>query len=205
MTFSVNALEFAWVTITLGALIFTVASYFDARSDRAAVTKLNGKARELSATRVVTRQGLLVMALVLLLAVAIPGLFLADSERREPWLMALTIGGLIAVPITLLVLSLIDTRDRKRLIILLAADALLIKTDALERIEKKVEAGLQTAERAYEAANHVKERFDAVNERITAGQDLADERHAATGATIDSTAEEVHDLHEGIAPPGGGK
>lgn len=94
------------------------------------------------------------------------------------------------------------------------AEALVVKGNDLEEIKQLVKDGTQVAAKAYDAANHTKERFDVVTDAIAAqgliqaaqGDEMAAQRkdtavaNAGLAAVAETTAEEVHDLHEGTAP-----
>ncbi len=148
MTFSVNVVEFIWITVNTVTLFLTITAYFDARADRTAVRLLNGRARELAATGIVRREGLRMAVQILLLGVALPGLFTDREATFNPVIVAL-----MAVPVLLLIASFLDSRDRKDLTVLVTAEALNVKTTALDRIERKVEESIVVAHEAAEASN----------------------------------------------------
>lgn len=202
---NVSPLEFLWILVNTVTLAYVVIALSDARADRETVRLMNGKARELAAEGNVRREILRIVKVLLLMGVAIPGLFFADGEVRPDIFRVLPVVDLMALALLLLFQSYIDARDRKRLIVLVTAEALVSKTDSLTRIEAKVDHGTEVAQQAYDAANHVKERFDEVHDRITVQGETMDAdraRNATSADTIESTASEVHDLHEGTAPEG---
>jgi hypothetical protein len=171
----VNPVELTWVMLNTVTLVFTLTALFDARADRAAVRLLNGRARELAASGIVRRELIRVMVQVMLLAVALPGLFTPDRN--------------------------------KALTVMVTAEALVLKTDALDRIEGKLDRNTEVsaeavieARRAYQEANHLNEKLAAQDQQIA---DISEDA-AATGnrieGTVNSTAKQVDDLHEGTAP-----
>jgi hypothetical protein len=210
MNVEVSPLEFTWVALNLLTLAFTITAFFDARADREAVRLLNGKARELAATGILRREGIRVIVQLMLLAVAVPGLFLADREPRPPEIAVFTISCLMAVPVLLLVSSFWDARDRKRMTVLVTAEPLVTKTTSLDRIEAALERNTTIsqqasdhADRAYHEANSVNEKIASQGAALVRQGDAMDADRARTAAaidTIDTTAEQVSDLHEGTAP-----
>lgn len=205
MNFSMNVVEAVWISLNLITLILTLVLLIDARADRTAVRLLNGKARELAATGTVRRESFRVTVQALLLGVAVPGLFSDREAQLTPSVVML-----IAVPAVLLVSSFLDYIDRKRMVVLVTADGLLVRNTTLDRIEQAVAAVQVTAQEASDHADKAYHEANSVNEKIAAhgavlvqqGQDMAAdrERNAASDVTIETTAEEVHDLHEGTAP-----
>jgi signal transduction histidine kinase len=199
----VNPVELTWVMLNTVTLVFTLTALFDARADRAAVRLLNGRARELAASGIVRRELIRVMVQVMLLAVALPGLFTPDRNTPLNPVVAM----LMAVPVLLLISSFLDARERKALTVMVTAEALVLKTDALDRIEGKLDRNTEVsaeavieARRAYQEANHLNEKLAAQDQQIA---DISEDA-AATGnrieGTVNSTAKQVDDLHEGTAP-----
>ena len=195
---TVSVIEFVWVIVNVVTLAFTVTALFDARADRTAVRLLNGKARELAATGIVRREVIRVVVQVLLLSVALPSLF---SDRQTQLSPALAV--LMTVPVFLLLASFWDARDRKQMTVLVTADALLAKNDALERIETKLDANTAVSVEAFAVANTINEKLAAQGDAlIQQGEDRAAERAERMESTLDTAAAQVADLHEGTAPKG---
>lgn len=173
MTFSVGPVEAVWLLVNLVTLILTLVAFVDARADRLTVTLLNGKARELAAQGIVRREGFRIIVQVLLLSIAIPGLFVDRDIQLTPILAAL-----IAVPLVLLVSSFLDARDRRHMTALVTADALLIRNSTLDRIERAVEENTEVsksarklAQDAYQEANSVNQKLEAQGRQILEGHD----------------------------------
>lgn len=205
MTLAINSVEFVWVTLNVLTLAFTITAYFDARADRTAVRLLNGKARELAASGIVRRESFRVATQLLLLVVVIPSLFREGDTNLSPALAAL-----MTVPVVLLLSSFFDARERKALTVLVTAEALQVKTDALDRIETALAENTAISQEASDHADAAYKEANSVNVKIATqgaailkqGETMdADRAHnAASRGTIETTAEEVHDLHEGTAP-----
>jgi hypothetical protein len=153
---SVSLVEFLWVMLNTITLVFTITALVDARADREAVRLLNGKARELAASGIVRREMVRVIVQVLLLSIAVPGLFSDRETALSP-----VVAALMAVPLFLLLSSFWDARERKAMTVIVTAEALTVKTDALERIERKVEAGAEAAHQAYKVANDINVKIAA--------------------------------------------
>lgn len=177
---SVSAIEFGWIVVNLTASVLTLTALFDARADRTAVRLLNGHARELAADGIVRREVIRLVVQLMLLSIVIPGLFSDREITLSPVVLAL-----IGIAVLLAFQTFLDARERKALTALVAADVIKDRDTGYARLERLVtentvisSEGVVAAERAYDAANHVKERFDQVNDRITAGEARADARHA---------------------------
>jgi hypothetical protein len=201
----IDGIEFTWVTLNTVTLVFTITALFDARADRAAVRLLNGKARELAATGIVRREAIRVVVQILLLSIAIPGLFSDRATTLNPVTVVL-----MAVPVLLLLASFWDARERKTMTLLVTADALNVKTDAFERIETALAHNTEVSTEAAAAAKDAYREANNVNVKIASqgaailrqGETMKADRARASDAidTIDTTAAEVHDLHTGDAP-----
>jgi hypothetical protein len=206
---NVSPLELVWLLVNTVTLVFVIGGLFDARADRVAVRLLNGKAREIAASGNVRRELLRLVKVLLLLVVAVPGLFFADGEVRPPFFRVLPAVALMAIAVLLLGQSFIDGRERKRLIILVAADASAVKVETLDRIEAKIDANTDVSQGARddahvaaEVANHLNERMAAQDRQILAQGEDAAAASADLKGTVETTAEQVSDLHEGTAPEG---
>jgi hypothetical protein len=199
----INLVEFTWVMLNTVTLIFTITALFDARTDREAVRLLNGRARELAASGIVRRELIRVMVQVLLLTVALPGLF---TEDRNTGLNPIVVV-LMAVPVLLLLSSFLDARERKALTVLVTAEALSLKTETLDRIEGKLDRNTEVsteavteARRAYHEANNLNERMSAQDVQIaTIGQQGVDVGERIEG-TLGKTATQVDEVHDVIVP-----
>ena len=205
MTFSVNLVEFTWITLNVVTLFLTVTAFFDARADRTAVRLLNGKARELAASGIVRREALRIVVQAILLGVALPGLFSDRETSFNPVVL-----GLMCVPVLLLISSFLDARDRKALTVLVTAEALEKKTDDLAELKTMLAENTAISQEASDHADAAYKEANSVNVKIATqgaailkqGETMdADRAHnAASRGTIETTAGEVHDLHEGTAP-----
>lgn len=206
MTLSVNLVEGLWIFINLAAFSLTLTALVEARADRAAVKILNGHARELAADSIVRREAIRVVVQLLLLSVAVPGLFV-----DRPIVFTPAVGALMAVPVLILISSFLDARDRKSLTVLVAADLLAdttnelaaIRADIAENTEVSREAVVE-ARRAYHEANSLNEKIAVQGEALVAqGEDraIAAEDAKRVEATIEETSEKVDDIHHATVPP----
>lgn len=200
---SIQPLEALYLVINLTAFVLTFSALVDARADSAAVKLLNGKARELAATGNVRREALRLVVLGLLLSIAGPGLLSDQEVRLSPFVV-----DLMAIPIVLLVSTILDARDRRAMTAVVAADLLAAGASALERIEQKIDRNTTIsqeasdhADRAYHEANSVNEKISRNTEAIRQqGEDAAEDREGL-GSTIDDTHDKVVDLHAAIEDP----
>lgn len=110
MTVDINAIEAIWICLNFITLILTAVALLDALKDAAAVKALNGKARELVAGGNVRREALRLVVQVVLIAVALPGLF---EGRDTP--LSVSVVLLVSVPALLLIQTALDTRERWKL------------------------------------------------------------------------------------------
>jgi hypothetical protein len=171
---SINGVEALWIGVNSLTLILTVIALFDAWHDlRIAAGADRRRARVLTARGNVRREGLRLVVQSLLLGVAIPGAFVDREINLTPPLMAL-----IAVPVVLLISTLLDTRDRSRLAGMLLTDiaaertALALETSVQENIELTKEVG-QKADAAYNEANHVNVKLVELTRLIGGKEDKA--------------------------------
>lgn len=211
---NISALEAIWVLINTVTLVLTVTALLDARADRTAVKLINGRARELAAWGIVRRERLRVMKQLLLLSIAIPGLFLADGAIRPEPLRVWPVIALMSLALLLLYQSFSDARDRKRLTVLVTAEAVDVKEAAFDRLERAVaentlisQGARDDAREAVQVANHINEKLVSQGDALLSQGEERAERLAhteeiveATATTVDETAAKVDDLHEGKAP-----
>lgn len=106
-----DPIEVAWILINITAVVLTVYALRDARVTQEAVIALNGKARELVAQQNVRREWLRLIVQVCLLVIVIPGLF---NDRPVP--LSPIVIDLMAIPVILLLSTVLDLRDRRRLL-----------------------------------------------------------------------------------------
>lgn len=176
MTLAVSLVEAVWIALNLSTLVLTFGALIDARADRTAVRLLNGNARELAAAGTVRREAIRVIAQTVLLAIAIPGLFSPDAPMTLR--SAFAIGGLMVVSVLLLFASIFDTRDRKAMTVMVAAELLSERATDFQRLEA------QNAELAA-----------ALAENTAQG--------AVTETTVEDTATKVADIHDATVKNGG--
>lgn len=163
---NVSLLEALWILVNTVTLAYVVTALSDARADQAAVKLLNGKAREVAAQATIRREWLRIVKVLLLMAVAVPGLFFADGEARPDALRVLPVLALMTLALLLLYQSYTDARDRKRLIVLVTAEALATKTDALSRIEEGLAENTRISQEASDHADAAYREANNVNAKI---------------------------------------
>jgi hypothetical protein len=134
MIISVNAIEAAWILLSVAGVAVTFIALVDARADRIAVEALNGHARELQADRVVNGESLRLLIQFILLGIAFPSLFTDREAEVTPGVLAL-----MTIPVILLVKSANDRFYRKQLTAMVAADILAERLTATARIEATVD------------------------------------------------------------------
>lgn len=155
MSLSVHTLQTIWIVLNLTTFLLTLSALVDARADQAAVRSLNGKARELAAGAIVRRESFRLIVQTLFLALVIPGIFVRSAEER-PYFMVI----LMAAAVVLLVSSLLDARDRRAMTILVTAEVFSHSSDALARIEDKLDENTRISQ---EASAQVSELRDAAS------------------------------------------
>ena len=202
MTLSVHPVEAVWFIVNLTTFLLTVSAFVDARADRAAVKLLNGHGRELIANATIRREGIRLTIQVLLLVVVVPGLF---SDRAI--VLSVPLVALMIVPVLLLLNSFFDARDRKALTVLVAADIVSDASRRFDRIEAALaentvisQAARDDAQEAASVANHMNAKLFRQQEAGLAQGRERDAEAVILSETIDTTAAQVSDLHEGIAP-----
>jgi len=198
MTISVNAVEAVWLVASALGFIVTAYALADALSQRAIVQKLNDRAAELAAANNVRREALRLLVQALLLIAVLPRLF---DDRETP--LTITVAALIAVPIVLLVDSLLALRDRRRLVGVVLEEIQTEQQQASQRIEdsmariehdladntaRTIDAGAK-ADAAYVVANDVNTKLTDVTEAATIVSGELRE-------TVHDTGEKVADIHE---------
>ncbi len=197
---SINAVEAVWLTASALGFIFTVHALVDAWQQHAIVRRLNDRAAEIAAATNVRREVIRLPIQALLLFVVVPRLF---SDQETP--LTPTLAALLAVPILLLVNTLFDLRDRRRLV-----DATLgsvqvqiqqasqrlengmarLEHDLAENTARTIESG-DKADAAYVAAN------DA-NTKLVAVTDAAAIVSGELRETVHDTGTKVDDIHQRI-------
>lgn len=204
MKLSVDALELLWLVLNLSAFVLTYSAYIDAKADQRAVRLLNGSARELAANGVVRRELLRLWVQALLIAVVVPSL--VEPSPVPSWYYAVI---LMAIPIVLLLSTLLDARDRRAMTVLVTSDLLAESQTALSRIEEKLDKNTEIsqgaredAHEAAEVANHMNEKIKVVGDALLiqgkalTHDDEARAQGARVEATVDETLEKVTDLHD---------
>lgn len=107
---SIGPVEGLWLTVNAGTLLLTAAALVEAERDRRAVRRLNGKARRIATAGNVRREVLRTVVQVLLLLVAVPAIFSDREITLSPPIVEL-----MTVAIVLLISSIWDARERRRL------------------------------------------------------------------------------------------
>ena len=198
---NVNAIEAVWVALNFTTLILTIASLLNAWGDRAAVKLLNGRAREFAINGIVRRESFRVLVQGLLLAAVLPDLIHAGESVLDPPVVAL-----MAVPVVLLVASVLDARDRGVMTAMVAADLLIQREAGIARIEAQnddlagaLHENTRITQQASDHADHAYQEANSVNAKI-ANQAATiieqGEAAAVTAETIGHTAEQVDDIHQ---------
>jgi hypothetical protein len=167
-----NGVEALWIGVNFLTLILTTLALFDALHDLKVVAGADRRrARTLTARGNVRREVMRLAVQALLLSVAIPGAFREGEIDLTPPLMAL-----IAVPVFLLISTLLDTRDRSRLAGMLLTDIAAeraetaLETSVQENIELTHKA-IEHAEAAYHEANTVNEKIARLTEIVGGKED----------------------------------
>lgn len=112
MTVHIDGVEWLYLITNCVAWGFTLWAIRDAQSARRAVHKLNGRAREIVAWANVRREVLRFAVQSLLVLLGVPALFtIQDTPLLNPFVLIL-----IAISQLLLLSSVFDTRDRRRVL-----------------------------------------------------------------------------------------
>ena len=105
---SIDAIEAFYILVNTVAVVLTAASLLDARADRAALS--NGPIRTIIANGNVRREWIRLAVQLLLLSIAIPAVLSTRATSLSPIVLVL-----LAIPLLLLLSSILDRRDRDRL------------------------------------------------------------------------------------------
>lgn len=160
---SIGPIELLWITTNGFTFLLTAVALIDALQ----LPALEPGARQLVARGNIRRELLRLVVQTLLLLVAVPGLFSDREITLTPALAAL-----IAVPVVLLISTIFDALDRRKLR-LMAFDVIKAEqASALERIEAAVAVVGDKAEAAYHEANQVNQKIDARTHAIAQGADV---------------------------------
>ncbi len=206
----VDSAELIWIGIVLLAMAFTAAALLDARADRDAVRRRNGRVRTIQTRGNVRREWLRLVTLGVMLGAVIT---LLPVERVTP-----TVVLLMAAPLVILVASALDAVDRRALgrvsddEIVAERSRVEAKLDALAvqgaGLAAQVTVGTVAATAAAgdarsaafraetsvtDAAVKAKESFDAAMAAYLSDEPMR--------ATIEDTAEQVHEIHDRVVPP----
>ena len=161
MTLSVGPIEAIWILVNTVTFALTLSSFVDARADREAVRLLNGHARELAATGLVRREGFRLAVQLLLLAIAVPGVFVDREIALSP-----VVAALMAIALILLASSYFDARDRKAMTVLVAAELLVEATTRFDRLEAQLAQNTEISQQASEHADAAYKEANDVNRKI---------------------------------------
>ena len=204
----IDPVEGLWIALGLTAFVLTFTAFTDARASQKAVRVLNGRAREMAADGIVRREVIRLVVQVLLLSLVIPGLF----DDRQTDLFNPLVLTLMVIQGLILFSTILDSRERKSLTILVAADLLNVQTNVLNRIEEKLDANTQISQKASDHADAAFHEANSLNMKIAAqadalitqGEELAADRkerieaEAPVIATIEDTHAKVEDLHDAL-------
>jgi hypothetical protein len=190
MVFSVDYVEALWVILNLVTAALTLSALVDARADRSAVRLLNGHARDLAANGIVRREAIRLVVQVLLLAIAVPGLFSDAPRPLTPGLVML-----MAIPVLLLLSSFFDARDRKALTVLVAADLLATRATKDAEIIAALHENTRISQKASDAADAAYHEANTVNEKLAAMSQGRTEMTEAMAETVEDTHDRVTDIH----------
>jgi hypothetical protein len=178
---SVEPLEAVYVVINLTAFLLTLSALVDARADSQAVKLLNGQARELAAAGNVRREALRIVVLLLLLSIVVPGLHVDREIPLSPLVVAL-----MGIPLVLLASTVFDSKDRRAMTAVVAADLLTAGNDHLQRIEDKLDRNTQISQEASEHADAAYHEANDVNNKIASqGLELVDQGKARADAAAE--------------------
>lgn len=106
----IDPVELIWIAFILGGAVFVVAALFDARADRDAVRRSNGKVRTIQTRGNVRREWLKLAKLGVMLGAVIPLLPVVRPNVVSPTVLLL-----MAVPLLILIASALDAKDRREL------------------------------------------------------------------------------------------
>jgi hypothetical protein len=190
MVFSVDYVEALWVILNLVTAALTLSALVDARADRSAVRLLNGHARDLAANGIVRREAIRLVVQVLLLAIAVPGLFSDAPRPLTPGLVML-----MAIPVLLLLSSFFDARDRKALTVLVAADLLATRATKDAEIIAALHENTRISQKASDAADAAYHEANTVNAKLAAMSQGRTEMTEAMAETVEDTHDRVTDIH----------
>jgi hypothetical protein len=119
---------------------------------------------------------------------------------------------MMGVPVLLLISSLLTSRDRRAMTVLVTADVLANRNDMLTRIEEKLDANTEIsqgarddAHEAAEVANHVNEKIKSLDEALLR-QGRAIRGDGAVDRIEDlavETHEKVAEIHDATVEPAG--
>lgn len=195
---SINAVEAFWIGINTLTLILTFARLVDAWEDRQVIMALNGHAREVAALGNIRREALRGVVQVILLLVALPGIFSTKETPLNP-LLAL----FISIPVILLINSYLDTRDRKTLTRMATEEIVAERETTIQRIEKQnqeIAAALKENTRVTQlASDNADVASQAATDRAEVASEAVTENTRVTqkaSDTADAAYEEAHSVNE---------
>src|SRR5678815_3066421 len=177
MILMLDPLEAVWILLNTAAVLLTGQALLEARVNQKSVHALNGHAREIVADGIVRREFIRLAIQVILLLLVVPGIFSSRPTPLSPFVLAL-----MAIAILLLISSLFDAAERKRLFLTVAKELIKENDSALARLEVALAINTQIsqtasdqAERAYHEANDVNNKIAAQGVAlISLEQDRAD-------------------------------
>jgi hypothetical protein len=214
VTISINAIEALWILINATAFAFTAVALWAAWQDRKAVLLLNGAARQLQTAANVRREGLRLLVQALFLALIVPSVF-SDADIKLSYGLVI----IMAIPLVLLISTVLDARDRGRLTNMVVATMESKRDAGLKRIEQQgtemaaamientrvSQEASDRADAAYHEANSVNAKIASQGAALAEQQsELAEERAFRNKSsdriegTVDDTHEKVIDIHEAL-------
>jgi hypothetical protein len=134
MTVSINSVEAMWLIVNFTTLLVTLLALWDTWQARSVVLKLNGRAREIVAAGNVRREVVRLGTQLLLIGIVIPQVFIENEIQ-----MSYGVGLLMAVPVLLLINSLLDTFDRKRVVRIISEEIITERRQSMAKIQAVVD------------------------------------------------------------------
>jgi hypothetical protein len=184
----VNLMETLWIAACLSGVVVTAVLVWDAAAERDGYSRTpNDSARRLARMLVlngnIRRDSIRLATQLCLLAVVAPSLFrpgevplVLDLSTPESLLMTLTtvaVLSLLAVPVLLLVNSVLDFRDRRRLRAVVVALVEDERSDLLAAIDRvggetvdAIDKVGDKADAAYHEANQVNVKIASLDQRL---------------------------------------
>lgn len=152
---SIDAIEAFYIFVNAIAVVLTASALLDARADRAALS--NGPIRTIIANGNVRREWIRLIVQLLLMSIAIPAILSDRATVLSPIVLVL-----LAIPLLLMMASILDRRDRNRLRIL----TLQGMTAEHQRLFDQGELTGEKADHAFSEANAVNLKIAALQKSL---------------------------------------